>query len=452
MNDIKNVSKSGCALSILAAIALAVSLCGTEAFAAEIEIDATALSASTFNIDFGASGGGPTNAIATLDLSPGVHLFAAPASGSKSFLFTVTNAGRIDLSGSGTDDYVTGQDSNRLTVSGLPMSVDATSLSAIDFSLDVGAAAVEPTSAIANLQLLPGDYIFQVPHGNPTTAFQFAFPKTGVVDYDTSLNSYVSGRGTDTLTVTGFAVTFDATALSAGAFNVNFGKAGSGSTDEPEELRLIPGDYVFHSPASHGSAKFPFEILSDGSFDFDSSLDAFLSGRFTEILGVLGYPITIDATALGDDVFLIDSGATGTGLASEVSLFVLLPGIYAFDSGFDFAFLVSGNGKVDYEAAFDDALFGRGSSYLLILDEPGNPPGVAELLDSLIAAVAATDSTIQTGMLAILEVIDPDDPSIIQLQAFIRLVENALSADQIDPVEGQLLIARADLLLQQITQ
>jgi hypothetical protein len=244
-----------------------------------IAFDATALSATRFNINFGAVGIFP-NAVATVELSSGGYTFCAPAS-TDCFNFSVTSAGAVDFDAA-LDAYVSGRATSTLVVTGFPITINPTALSSTRFNIAFNEVGIFP-NAVTNVQVLPGVYTFCAPAS--TDCFNFSVTSAGAVDFDAALDAYVSGRITSTLVVTGFPITIDATALSAGSFSLSFGEAGTGSTSVVTAFNLIPGSYLFQS----GFA-FQFFVSLTGTVDYDTFLETVLLGRGTSTLVVLGSP------------------------------------------------------------------------------------------------------------------------------------------------------------------
>uniref|UniRef100_UPI00058B2E7C hypothetical protein n=1 Tax=Lamprocystis purpurea TaxID=61598 RepID=UPI00058B2E7C len=83
----------------------------------------------------------------------------------------------------------------------------------------------------------------------------------------------------------------------------------SGITDwltsaQPRALRLLPAIYLF----VHGSGRVPeadFQVRLDGTLDYAAASDAFLTGRGTHTLGILGFSILIDARAYPSESILL---------------------------------------------------------------------------------------------------------------------------------------------------
>jgi len=66
-------------------------------------------------------------------------------------------------------------------------------------------------------------------------------------------------------------------------------------------LSLEPGTYNFQQGSS---ADFDFRVTLDGTIDYDTRYDAFLSGRGSETLIVRGFPVALDSTQLSHGIVL----------------------------------------------------------------------------------------------------------------------------------------------------
>jgi hypothetical protein len=108
------------------------------------------------------------------------------------------------------------------------ISIDARSLSIPGFS--IAGVGTFSTSSVELVDLAPGTYIVGTV-GSP--AFEFKVDASGRVDYDVSLDTFVAGRGTTTLTVTGFQLTIDATGLTIPDFQLADAASGAGVAVRP---------------------------------------------------------------------------------------------------------------------------------------------------------------------------------------------------------------------------
>jgi hypothetical protein len=150
--------------------------------------------------------------------------------------------------------------------------------------------------AIQTLNLDPGVYNFQITSA-VFTDFTFAITPDGKVDYDTQFDSFLSGRGTSTLTITGLEVIIDARYLS-GAGVLLVCPLTNEDWISKRTIRLVPATYQ----VQQGSAvvcDFVFALKLDGTFSYNPSIDVaaggFLKGNDTKTLEFYGYPVLVDA-------------------------------------------------------------------------------------------------------------------------------------------------------------
>lgn len=134
-------------------------------------------------------------------------------------------------------------------------------------------------------------------------------------------------------------------------------------TQQVHVFRLAPGNYVVEADMA---ALVNFSVNSVGHVEYDTSLDAVLSGRGGSTLVIRGLAITVDATTTHHSEFLLAGvGVFGSGRPHTVRL---LPGAgqVSFVDWRSFEFMVSLSGFVDYDASLDEFLSGRGTSTLTI--------------------------------------------------------------------------------------
>ena len=349
-----------------------------------ITFDARTLSAPSFNVNFGATA--PTNQIHTIELTPGSYNFHSPPSSPNNLLaFTVTNTGTVDFDLS-ADAYAGGRGTSTMTVTGLPLTVDATALSSPDWSLLATGGGYGSTTQVSTLRVLPGLYRFEMPASHAGMTFNFPLGIDGMLDFDPSHDAYASGRATSTLTVVGLPLTINATALSHGDFNILYGGGGSGLSSQVTTVRLLPttaSPLWFQSPASSLNIV-PFTFSTSGVVDYDNSLDAYVSGRGTSTLTISGFPIIINATAVPVADFNIAFSAGGP---NQVTTVRQIPGLYDLrlpaSSSNVVWYTVTGLGTINYDPAFDLCVSGRGTNVLTVLCDPASSPDPLQLMADL---------------------------------------------------------------------
>ena len=253
-----------------------------------LTVDATALSSPDWSLIATEGGYGSTSQVSTLRVLPGLYRFEMPASHpGMTFHFTLGIDGMLDFDAS-HDGYASGRGTSTLTVVGLPLTIDATALSHPDFNMLSGGAGSGLSSLVSTFRLLPTTgypLVFQSP-ASTLNLFPFTFSTNGTVDYDLSHDAYVSGRGTSTLTVSGFPIIIDATAVPVADWNISFGYGGP---NQVRTARQIPGLYDLRLPASSGNVVF-YTVSGLGTIDYDPAYDFCVRGRGTNVLTVLCDP------------------------------------------------------------------------------------------------------------------------------------------------------------------
>jgi hypothetical protein len=236
-------------------------------------VDATALSTTNFNLS-GVNGALDARKPQALQLSPGQH--KVWIAGAAPIPFTVDSTGVVDYAPDLTT--LAGRGTHTLTVTGVPVGLDATALSYPNIGLS--GHGWWSTRQVQALRLLPGAYTLVV---GGVGGWPVRVTAAGQVDFDNQYATFLSGEGTATLTVTGLPVTIDATAVSYANFNLS--SQGWWSTRQPQKLRLLPGTHTYI--ASGSADRTPFVVTPAGLIDYDDSAGAPFSGRGTTTLKVL---------------------------------------------------------------------------------------------------------------------------------------------------------------------
>ncbi|MBL7500168.1 hypothetical protein I6A81_28765 [Frankia sp. CN7] len=321
--------------------------------AAPTTLDLTALSASSFSLS-GVNGWLNARVTHTRQLAPGRYTVHTP--GSAAVPFTVNSIGRVDFDPQ--ISYLSGRGTTTLAVQGLPVTVDATSLTAQAFSIAPATGWLNSRTSQV-VRLLPGRYSFTVAGSTPVP---FTVGADGRVDFDPQIG-YASGRGTTTLAVQGLPVTVDATSLTAQAFSIA-PATGWLNSRTSQVVRLLPGRYSF---TVAGSTPVPFTVGADGRVDFDPQI-GYASGRGTTTLAVQGLPVTIDATALTCQAFALSPTTGWIPAHPAAGQPRLLPGSFTFVScpaGRTFPLVLTPAGTFDYNPGLT-GVSGRGTSTLVV--------------------------------------------------------------------------------------
>jgi cysteine-rich repeat protein len=278
--------------------------------------------------------------VRTLNLLPGSYgEFNVPAgSESASFPFMVSPSGTVDFDPS-VNAYVSGRGTDTLVVTGLPLTVDATSLSTVQFGILAGNAGIRPTSSPAVMQLLPGDYAFNSPN-TPNIGFPFTFTTGGTVTFDPSVGTYVSGQNTSTLTVLGLPFTLDLRGSTAATFNLDAGNEGGGSTCAPVTFHLLPGgNYSVEVPASTQPPVVALTLAADGTLDYvcDPMLDtctaSCVSGGGTSHVTITCGPRTQCGNGVLEVCEQCDDGNVASGDCCSPTCQFDAPGVACTDDG-----------------------------------------------------------------------------------------------------------------------
>ncbi|MFE6101560.1 Ig-like domain-containing protein [Streptomyces laurentii] len=202
------------------------------------------------------------------------------------------------------DAFLTGRGTRRLTVRGVPVLVDARSL---DHPLtpDLPGAAPLAPDRTHELRLLPASgYRLRVAAGTADGGVDFAVTAAGTVRLPPEAAGIAEAAG-NTLTVRGRTVTVDGRGLSHGLLPVGVPDAAAGAFLSPattHRLTLLPAaGYVFHAGPGV-PADFSYTVRRDGTVDYDTSCDAFLTGRGTDTLVVGGFPVVLSADDADSDL------------------------------------------------------------------------------------------------------------------------------------------------------
>ncbi|MER7585779.1 hypothetical protein ABTY56_38140, partial [Kitasatospora sp. NPDC097691] len=146
--------------------------------------------------------------------------------------------------------------------------IDTGNLTFTQFRIPEHSSRFVDGSDSPTVQLEPGSYSFQQ-ISDQSAGFNFEVSQDGCIDYDLPKEQFLKGRGTRTLTVRGFSVMVDATALSHGLFPL---VAGSGllKRNQRHALVLAPGTGYGFQSATDTDADFRFGVDVNGQITIDS--------------------------------------------------------------------------------------------------------------------------------------------------------------------------------------
>jgi len=372
---------------------------GAEAANFSITIDATALTNTAFVLQGPA--GTPCNLTycdgkvpETLSLPEGSYLFQ-PGSGMVMFCsFSVSSPGVVDYS-IACDGFVSGRGTSTLTIKGFHISVDATALSESGIymaSLAGGTIldshVVQPMTLVATNA---DEYGIQ-PGGGLVADFAFGVDTSGHITYGTAFDSFLSGRGTSTLTIHGFTINIDARPLSATSFVLPglFGLADTLQANSVvETYAVMPAASYGFQIGSGEVSNMVWGVDGNGLITYTAASAPYLSGAGTTTLHVNGYPVFIDATAFGPAGLFELNPILGIGALSTASVqaLTLLPTPAYQYLGvvppMTFVVVLQDSGTWNFDPSLDDCVAGRGTNRLIVMCNPASPPTCEQLITSL---------------------------------------------------------------------
>jgi hypothetical protein len=129
---------------------------------------------------------------------PGSLTLADPSGSTQSVTFTLGADGTVNYAPS-LNNILSGRGTSTLTVQGVKVTIDATALSGLSLVVD---GVTEQTKAPFTFTGLPGSLTLVGPQTG--ASITITINPDGTINYDPSLDSYLSGRGTSTLVVRGF--------------------------------------------------------------------------------------------------------------------------------------------------------------------------------------------------------------------------------------------------------
>jgi hypothetical protein len=235
--------------------------------------------------------------------------------------------------------------------------IDARALSMPTVAIDSTTFA---TSGVGSFSLSAGTHTLSIPGGGSVT---FYVAGDGTVDYDRSLDSVISGRGTTTLLIKGVQVTIDATRLSTSTLLVDNVQE---HTSAVFSFTALPGNYVLKD-FSNQSTPITISVGAGGAVGYDSSLEGILTGAGSATLTIHGATVTIDATRLSTAAVLVDNLQEHTSAAFS---FTALPGNYLLkdfsNQSTPMTFSLGAGGAVGYDPSLEGILTGAGTATLTV--------------------------------------------------------------------------------------
>lgn len=180
--------------------------------------------------------------------------------------------------------------------------IDATQLVYRDFVIPGVVNTWTDSRVVQTLQLVPGTYAFQVGSGYYAD-FTFDVGANCLVSYDEKFAGFLSGWGTDRLTLDGYQVTLDARYISGSGVLLSGMPMTNQDWITHRTVRMVPASYYSVQQGSGVVVDFLFRLEVDGAITYDLDNDVanggFVSGYGTSTLEFFGYPILIDARKAG---------------------------------------------------------------------------------------------------------------------------------------------------------
>jgi hypothetical protein len=299
--------------------------------------------------------------------------------------------------------YLSGQFTTTLTISGFPITVDPSALSGgLVFDLSTGFF-----STPKQVDLVPLDgsgYLLQDSSGEVSTC-EFDVDDNGDVTYDPSDEGCLTGAGTTALDVDGEPIRIDATALSTNNISIpNITDNQDQPSDAVQTYNILPigagGGYVLSTDTGY-DANLVIDVDPSDTASVDASAASWASASGNTVT-VTGLPVTINATAIAPDSFVIDGGAPAQPYdAATVQHLRLAPADgqgaagtygYEYESGkLHFDWGLSDSGKISYPPTLGACVSGAGTSTLTISCVPGAAPHSTGTLSMDRTKVYSTD-------------------------------------------------------------
>ena len=149
---------------------------------------------------------------------------------------------------------------------------------------------------VETVELAAGTHFLQ-PGSGLVMACALVVTDTGTWAYASDCDSFLSGRGTDTLRLIGHTVTIDASPLSTPILIANLNSGQFGASPRPVTLLPTFADY-YVSPGPGVIADCPFGVALDGTITYPDQVHGCLTGRGTRTVTFNGLPINVDARQL----------------------------------------------------------------------------------------------------------------------------------------------------------
>jgi hypothetical protein len=247
-----------------------------------IQIDATSLFYRFFAIPHVADQLVSSRKVQTLQFAPGSYSFQVASALFADFSFTVTDDGTVDFDAT-CDSFIKGRGTSTLTIFGLEVTFDARRLTSADRAnpnasgIILAGTTLEPGEdwiTFRTVRLVPGRGN-QLQQGSAQVAsFTFDIKRDGTFAYESSMDSsqggFLAGNGTSTLTLLGYPMAVDVTAVS-NLLVIQPLRFFPASNTGRAAVVLLPAD-GFTLQLESGVSDLSFNVELNGNISFDSSL------------------------------------------------------------------------------------------------------------------------------------------------------------------------------------
>jgi hypothetical protein len=339
----------------------------------DITIDTAALTDPVFVIPELGQGTIDGSTGATLPLPDGTYHLRHSTTDPGGFAFSVTG-GTLSFDPS-LDAVAQGRGGTKLTLTGVAVTVDATRLND-SLLLSTFSDVRIPRDRTQPLRLLPSAQYLLI-GGLPGAGIGLTLDPQGDIELRPQ-DAPLAATAPGSLTITGFTITLDATALDHDLYPLGFDNEGQFlSRSTVHTLALLPAAGYGFQPGSGIVADFAYALTAQGTVTVDPAYAGFARADGLT-LTIAGYRIAIDGTALDHDLYPLGNGAGQFLPRGSVNNLTAIPAAgYGFQPGSgivaDFAYALTAQGTVTVDPAYAgfaraDGLTLTIAGYRLVLD------------------------------------------------------------------------------------
>jgi Bacterial Ig-like domain (group 3) len=289
---------------------------------------------------------------ATLPLPDGVYHVRHSTVDPGGFAFSVTG-GSLSFDPS-SDAVAQGRGGTTLTLTGVAVTVDATHLND-SLLLSTFSDVPIPRDQTQPLRLLPSAQYLLIGGLAGADIGLTLDPRGGIElrPQDAPLATTAAGS----LTITGYRITIDGTALDHDLYPLGFDNRGQAlSRSSTHTLALLPAVGYGFQPGSGIVADFAYALTAQGTVTVDPSYAGFAHADGLT-LTIAGYRMAIDGTALDHDLYPVGNGAGQVLPRGSVNFLTVIPAAgYGFQPGSgivaDFAYALTAQGTVTVDPSY----------------------------------------------------------------------------------------------------